>query len=190
MTRSFVPFYYKKTENYTLYYDYKENHFFKSKVGKQHPTLPILSGTAGTVIYSLFKNKILDWGFTYPITVVVFSLLIGCILALGVIGGISYSIKKYLNDHKVIVTIPRDEIMHYLHEGIQWYKSTMLLFGFLAFIVLVNSVILLLMTNSGLFFFTNTCISAVLIVFLWAIRPIKRKKVYNWFKRKLANDEQ
>lgn len=185
MARSFVPFHHKKTENFTLYYDYEADHFFKSKVGKQHLFLPVLSGTAGIVIYALFKNKVLDWGFTYPISVVLFSLFISCVLALGTIGGINYSTRKYLDDYKVIVTLSEEEVRHYLQEGKQWLKSTMLLFWFIAFFVILNIGILLLVPNSGLFFFTNTGLSAVLIILIWSIRPIKRRKIYKKFKKEM-----
>ncbi|MFA8438666.1 hypothetical protein [Pueribacillus sp. YX66] len=189
MARSFVPFYHKKTEDFTLYYDYEANHFFKSKVGRQHPFLPILSGTAGIVIYALFKNKVLDWGFTYPISVVLFSLFISCILALGAMGGLMYTMNKYLDNHKVIVTLSQEEIRHYLHDGERWLKSKMLLLSMLFFFVLINILILLIVPNSGLFFFTNTGLSAALIILIWGIRPIKRIKIYKQFKKELENDQ-
>lgn len=190
MARSFVPFYHKKTENFTLYYDYEENHFFKSKVGKQHPLLPILSGTAGIIVYALFKDMVIDLGFTYPISVVLFSLFISCILAFGAIGGLIYTMKKYLANHKIIVTLSKEEIMYYLHEGEQWLKSKMSLLSILFFFVLINVLFLLLVPSSGLFFFTNTGLSAALIILIWGIRPIKRKRIYKQFKKEIENDKQ
>lgn len=190
MSRSFVPIYNNKTANYTLYYDYKENYFFKVKVSKQHSFLPMLSGTAGIVIYALFKTTVLDWGDTSPTSVVLFSLLISCVISLVLIGGISYSIKKNIDVHKVIVTLSQEEMRHYLYEGNKWFKSNMLLLCFLVFFVCLNIVIIFHMPNSGLFFFTNIGLSTVMILLFWGMKPIKRKKIYKLLKKELENNDK
>lgn len=189
MSRTFVPFFHKKTDNYTVYYDYEAKHFFKSEIGRQHPLLPALSGAVGIIIYALFKDMVLDIGFRHPISVVLFSLFISCILATGAIGGLLYSTKKHLNDRKVIVTLSKEELVHYLHEGERWLKSKLSLLSLLFFFIFINSLFLFFIPKSGLFFFTNTGLSAALIILVWGIRPIKRKKIYSQFKKKIKNEK-
>lgn len=190
MSRTFVPFYHNKTENFTVYYDYDANHFFKISKGKQHPLLPVLSGTAGVIIYSLFKDSIFNFGFDDSHSIILFSLFLGGLIAVGVIGGIMYSLKNRLNDHKIVVSLSKEELALYLREGKKWYRSTIRLLLALFILVLLNIALLYVMPNNGLLFFTNIGLSASLIILMWGVRPIKRKIIYSQFKKEIKMNER
>lgn len=190
MNRSYIPFYLNKANNITIYYDYEEKHFFKSQASKQSSFITILSGTAGVILYALFKDTVLNIGIQNPSFIILFSLFISCILAFGTIWGIGYTIEKNKDKIELITTPSKDDLKMYVQEGRKWLISTILLIVFLFAIVLMNVLLLLLFPISGLLFFTNTLLWATFIILVWSVRPLKRREIYKRFNEQLSKNDQ
>lgn len=190
VNRSYIPFYLNKTDNITLYYDYKAKHFFKSPGGKQSSVITILSGTAGIIIYALLKDTVINVGGQNPLFMILFSLFISCLLAIGTMWGTGYAFKRNRNKLEIIATPSKDDTLFYIQEGKKWLRSSLFLILFLFLFTLINTVLLLLDPNSGLLFLTNTLLWAILIFLIWGVRPLKRRKIYKRFHKELLNNEQ
>src|SRR5699024_1965742 len=187
MKRSFVPFFHDDTKRITIYYDYKAQYFFKSHTGKLPANLAIYSGTTGVVFYSLIKNFTLPLDLQYPQLTVLISFIIGCLLALGVIGIVLYFIQKHLSENKNIIRIPYDQITYYIEEGEKWLKSTFKLIIYLLLGTFANTLMLMIAPMSGLLFVTHSIFWFAFIILVWTVRPFKRRKIYNQLRMKFSN---
>lgn len=188
MNRSYIPFHLNKTDNITLYYDFKAKQFFKSPGGKQSSFIAILSGTVGIIIYALFKDMVMNIGGQNSLSIVSFSLFISSLLALGTIWGIGYAVEKNRDKIEIVATPSKKELLIYIKEGRKWLRTSLFLILFLFIITMLNALLLFLEPNSGLLFFTNTLLWAVLIVLIWGVRPLKRKTIYYCLKKELLNN--
>lgn len=179
MNRTFIAIYHDKSLHYTLCYDYQKNEFFKIEERKQNHTVTMLSAFTGVVFYSFFKDFEFNIGFIDPLIIVVISIAIGCIIGLLGIMLMWKVMKKNLNKNKVIVTLTQDEISLFVSKGRLEIKTVRYLLMFLVPFTLLASIFILIMPSNAIVIVCNTLLYSVLIVFIWAVRPIKRKKIYN-----------
>lgn len=188
----FVPFYLDKSNNKTIYYDYKEKQFFSSGTGKQSSFFTSFtigfSGLIGTILYNLMKNISSDIGFHSPITIVLFSLIIGGILACVSIGVTLYTIKKHLEQKKIILTLSEGEVNYFNEEGKKWYNTTLKIIFFLLSVTFVNSILLYWEQTKAVLFFMNTLFFLIFVIVVWVLRPMKRRTIYKHFQKELKRD--
>lgn len=184
----FVPFYLDKSNNKTIYYDYKEKQFFSSGTGKQSSFFTSFtigfSGLIGTILYYLMSNI----GFHSPITIVLFSLIIGGILACVSIGVTLYTIKKHLEQKKIILTLSEGEVNYFNEEGKKWYNTTLKIIFFLLSVTFVNSILLYWEQTKAVLFFMNTLFFLIFVIVVWVLRPMKRRTIYKHFQKELKSD--
>lgn len=189
MYRSFIPFHLNKEENYTLYYDYKESRFFKSSGAKQGGLLPTLSGTAGVILYTYFKDSLIHIGAGSPLGVTGFSLMIGCLLFIVIALGISAATNKDSDKIEFVTTPSPEDILIYIREGRKWLKSSIRLIFYFFLFTLVALVALYLDPTSGLLFFANIVLWALVLFLIYGVRFFKRVAIYKKMEKEIMKRE-
>ena len=190
MKRTYIPFYLNKAENCTLYYDYEADYFFKSPGTKRGSINSILSGTTGVLVYVLFKDSILNIGTDSPLTVVVISLLISCLVAFIAILGIKIEMKKNEDKLEIVAKPSPRDTLEYINDGGKWLKSSLLLTFYLSLFLFVIIAFLYKQPLNGLLFFSNIILWAVLYSLIWSIRPVKRIKIYKRMKEEVLKSNR
>ena len=190
MGRTYIPFYLDKTENKTLYYDYIEKRFFKSPAAKPSSFVSLFSGTVGVVIYSRFKDNVIEMGKDSPLLMFGLSLLLSCLLVLATGWAIMRAFHRN-RDKLEFVPVPSDqEMLVYIQSGRKWLKSGVFLSLFM-FLVAVSGLWLLYEApEKGLRFFLNTGAWAILFLLVWSIQPIKRMTIYRRMKKEILQKER
>jgi hypothetical protein len=183
MRRSYVPIYQDKKYNSQIYFDYEANEFFTTP--EQKPSsLIYLSGFVGIVFYAFFKNISFDIGLN-PSTIVLLCMILGTILGFASIKLAMNVINKGLKTGKISVVPTKEQIKEYINMGKKQSTTMFFMIIFLLFLSLVCSLILYFMPTSALFILITPASWAILIIFIWAVRPIKKIQVYNQLKSEL-----
>jgi len=190
VSRTYIPFHLDKTDNCTLYYDYKEHQFFKSPGAKQGSLVSVLSGVAGVIIYALFKDVLVDLGTDNPLSIAGFSFLISCLLTLAAMWGIKIAIRKSNDKIELVMTPPPKDILVYIQEGKKWLRNSMFIILFAFLFSFINILLLCIDPGSGILFFTNTVAWMMFFIFIWGVRPFKRITIYKKMKREIIKREQ
>lgn len=180
MRRSYVPFYQDKKYKSHIYFDYEENEFFTTPEQK-NSSIVYLSGFVGVVFYAFFKNISFDIGLN-PFNLVLLTMIIGAIIGFASIKFAMNAINKGLKTGKILVYPTKEQLKEYINMGKKQYKALLYMIIFLFFLSLLCSVILYFMPISVLFILITPASWAILIIVIWAVRPIKKNQVYKHLK--------
>ena len=177
MRRSYVPIFQDKKDNSHIYFDYELNEFFTTPQ-QQNNSIVYLSGFVGIIFYSFFKNASIGVGLN-PFTIVSLSIFLGVTIGFISLKIMMNAINKSLAERKIVLTLTKKQLKEYIYEGKRQFKKMNHIIIFLIFLSLFSSSFFLLMPHNLIMFFVNIIFWAVLIIFIWGVRPIKRRKIIN-----------
>lgn len=183
LRRSYVPICQDKEYNSQIFFDYEVNEFFTTPEQKSS-SIVYLSGFVGIVLYSFLKNASIGVGLN-PVTIVSLSIVLGVTIGFISLKIMMNAINKTLAEKKIVLTITKEQLKKYIYEGKNQYKKMHLIIMFLIFLSLFSSSFFLLMPHNLVMFFVNIIFWAVLIIFIWGVRPIKRRQVINQLMKEL-----
>lgn len=183
MGRSYVPIFQDKKDNSHIYFDHESNEFFTTQQQK-NSSIVYLSGFVGIVFYSFFKNFSLNIGLS-PLSLVWLSLILGVIIGFASIKIMMNSINKSLAERKIVLTPTKEQLKEYITIGKKQFKTMYFIMIFLLFLCFLSSGFLLLVPYSVVLFLVNIIFGAVLIITIWAFRPIKRRQIINQLIKEL-----
>ena len=183
LRRSYVPICQDKEYNSQIFFDYEVNEFFTTPEQKSS-SIVYLSGFVWIVLYSFLKNASIGVGLN-PVTIVSLSIVLGVTIGFISLKIMMNAINKTLAEKKIVLTITKEQLKKYIYEGKNQYKKMHLIIMFLIFLSLFSSSFFLLMPHNLVMFFVNIIFWAVLIIFIWGVRPIKRRQVINQLMKEL-----
>ena len=175
MRRSYVPIFQDKKDNYHVFFDYELNEFFTTPQQKSS-NIVYLSGFVGIVFYSFFKNVSINFGLN-PFAMVLLSIILGVTIGFISLKIMMNIINKSLADKKIVLTPTKEEVREYIYEGKKQFKATHRVVMFVLFLSLFSSSFFHLMPHNLIMFLANIVFWAVLIILIWGVRPIKRRRI-------------
>lgn len=181
MRRSYVPIFQDKEYNSQIFFDYEANEFFTTPEQK-NSSITYLSGFVGIILYSFLKNVSFDIGLD-PLTLVFLSIMIGLIISIASIKLIMNVTNKGLKKSKILIIPTREQIKEYIYEGRKQSKKLLYMNLFLFFLSLMCSIILYFMPDNVLFIFITPASWVIAIIATWAVRPVKKIKVYKQLEK-------
>jgi hypothetical protein len=175
LKRTYVPIYQDRKDNHHIFFDYELNEFFTTPQRK-NSSIVYLSGFVGIVFYSYFKNVSIDFGLN-PFAMVLLSIFIGVTIGFISLKIMMNIINKGLAERKIVLSLTKEQVREYIYEGKKQFKATHRLIMFLLVLSLFSSSFFLLMPHNVIMFLANIVFCAVLIILIWGVRPIKRRKI-------------
>ena len=183
MRRSFVPIFQNEKYNSHIYFDYEDNEFFTT-LEKKNSSITYLSRFVGIIFYLFLKNVSFDIGLN-PFIIVLLSIILGVIISFASLKLMMNVMNKSLDKRKIVLTPTKEQLKEYIYEGKKQFKKMIFIMIFLLFVSLLSSGILLFVPNSVLIFLVNIIFWAVLIIAIYAFRPIKRIQITNQLIKEL-----
>ena len=175
MARSYVAIYQNKKINYFVYYDVENHQFFKI-AERDQKSLIALTSFVSIVFYAFMK----DMSFAIdvnPFMMLLLSSMIGITLGYISIKLTDRAIEKGLPHRKEVIHPTEQELKMYLIEGKKQFRILVYMMLFLMFCMFLSLLMLYFMPQSVLMFLVNILFWVVIMVPIWAIRPIKRNQV-------------
>lgn len=184
VTRSYVAIYQNKEENYFVYFDFKNNEFFKIAERRNHASIA-LTAFVGIVLYTLMNDVFFDMTIS-PFWIISTSSTIGIIFGYISTKLTNRAIEKGLPSRKEIIYPTAKDIQVYLVEGRKQFQILVFAILFLIFFLIITMGYLYFVPKSILMFFSNVAFWIIIILIIWAVRPIKRKQVQKQLKKELV----
>jgi len=176
MARSYVAIYQNKEINYFVYFDFEKREIFKI-AQRENKLLILLTAFVSIIFYYLMKD--VSFGVNInPIKMLLISSIIGITIGFISIKLTNRAIEKGLAHRKVVIHPTDQELEMYLFEGRKQFHILFLMMLFLIFVLFIASVFLFFMPQNVLMFLASIALWGIIILCVWAIRPIKRSQVH------------